>query len=593
MKIQTLDSASVQTGTLGTPQRSTSDPVAQSLEGAGKAMQGVGGQLSQYAGEMKYKADTAVHDKAVSDLLSVDNTLKSGQGVGFLARKGSDAVGITDEYLGEYDKAHSTIRDGLKNDQQKAMFDHTTGRYRSSLETELMRHAAEQGQTAAIDGKNAIGEQLDSRAMSQYTNMEPGGEFWKTLDDVKKNALQKSELLHGRNDVVNLQDVNDATGKALAQAIEQLSISDVTKASQILHDNADKFGNPSLYLKLEKELEPKLKAKRVDNFVQQAVASAKDHSDPDAPMDEEKAIESLRKQTDDPEELKLGREKINQIRSDHDKSIKDRFDYYGGTLVDKWESNPSLTVADIMKEPEYGKLDAPAQGKLKAKIRQSIEHRDSVERSTRAAEKSASAAARSAATAAAAELRVASENSAFKLMADPERLSNLSDGAYKVERAGLRPQEQIKLDEVRKQVKDPKHLKDATAHKDMVDATLGEIPGMKPDEQKVLSGRILSKLGELQKDKGGRLTDDETRDAVIKFARFQWIEEKHLFGDKQVPKRGISVTKEDKPAPRPKEVQDRLDLVAKKRGRAKLSPAEETALEQAILEQEWAKGNSK
>ena len=590
MQIPTLNESNVTASTvLPTPQRSGASPVAQGLGALGGATQGAGNELMQLAQEQKYKTDTArvdeIHSATLGKIqqLNYDTTIDptDKQPKGLLLKQGKSAIGIAASGETQIQALLNEATNGVTDPQQLALLKH---RLSSIIPDEsLSYHREEAKQTEAY--RTSTATSLISALENQLPTLATQPErFEETFKAKQAKVLELAEQT-GMDAAIAVRESADKTIKETVQYLAKLGNPETAQA--FLKNNTDRL-TPGTYAALELELAPAIRARKTDGFAQKALEAGKDPKYPDAPVDEEKAVASLKGMTSDPEELKLAREKIHQARTDHDQSLLDKYNYYGKTLIEKWESNPSLTVLDIMKEPEFGKLDKGQRGTIEAKIRQSIEHRDTTERQTKAAERSASAAARAAATAAAKELREASENSAYKLIANQERLSNMSDDQYKVERAGLRPQDQVKTDEARAKVKDPKHLKDINSHKEMVDKTLSSIPGLKGDELKILSGYILHKLIKLQKDKGGLLTDDETRDATIKFARIQWVEEGMVFKD-TVAKRAISVSGDDKVVPRPATMQARLDAVAKKHGKAKLSTAEETALEQAIVAEDAKK----
>lgn len=593
MNIPTLNESNITTtNAQTTPQRPTSSPVTQALGEVGSAVEHVAGQELQHLGELKYQADDARTDELHANALEQVNKLNydpttdptDNQPKGYLLKQGKSAIGLAAKGQEQLKQILSSSMEGITDLQQQRLLKHKLNNIEPSEMLSYHRHEAQQ--TELYHGSTAQSViTANERLMPTLATADPTR--YAELFSANQAQVMKLAQMKGVDPGDAVAESGDRNIKEAVQYIAN-ELRDPEKAHRFLADHSRSV-SPGTMALLDHELEPARRANRVMGYAEEAIAAAQDKTDPTAPIDEEKAMDTIRAKTSDPEERKLAHELLTQRVADHEKALKVNYEHFGGMLVDKWEANPSMTVLDIEKEPEFGKLPPEMQGKLRAKIRQSIEHRDTTERQTAAAERSANAAARAAATAAKREAREASKDASYRLMAEPGALSRMSDDEYKLARAGLHPEDQVKLDEDRKKLKDPKKLRDAHAHKEVVDSVLASIPGMKDGERTVLSGRLMYKLGKLQQDKGGQLTDEETRDAVIDFTRLQWVEESHLPFNRTVAKRGISMLKDDKPAKRPQDMQARLDAVAKKRGKAKLSPSEETALEQAILEQDRAK----
>ena len=593
MNIPVLNESNVSnTNVLPTPQRPTSSPVTQALGEVGSAVTHVAGQELQHLGELKYQADDARTDERHANTLEQVNKLNydttidptDNQPKGYLLKRGKSAIGLAAKGQEQLKQILSSAMEGITDPQQQRLLKHKLQSIEPSELLSYHRHEAEQTELYHVSTAQSV-ITANERLMPTLAAADPTR--YAELFSANQAQVMKLAQMKGVDPGDAVAESGDRNIKEAVQYIAK-ELNDPEKAHQFLADHSRSV-SPGTMALLDHELEPARRANRVMGYAEEAIAAAQDKADPTAPINEEKAMDTIRAKTSDPEERKLAHELLTQRVADHEKALKVTKEHYGGILVNAWEADPSLTMADIEKNPAFGKLTVEGQGYIRGQFRKAKAFTENEERKTLAAEKSATAATRAAATAAKREAREASKDASYRLMAEPGALSRMSDDEYKLARAGLHPEDQVKLDEDRKKLKDPKKLRDAHAHKEVVDSVLESIPGMKDGERTVLSGRLMYKLGRLQQDKGGQLTDKEVRDAVIDFTRLQWVEESHFPFNKTVTKRGISMTKDDKPAKRPAEMQARLDAVAKKRGKAKLSPSEETALEQAILEQDRAK----
>jgi hypothetical protein len=543
----------------------------------------ISGEAFAYTQEQKYKADTArtddIHAGVLGKIqqLNYDPTIDptDSQPKGLLLKRGKSAIGLADRGQKQVSDILSSATEGVTDTQQLALIHHRLSSIPASESLSYLREEANQTEAYGISTKKGLIDTLETQLPTLAFQPERFDEVFKSK---QAKVLELAEST-GMDPTVAVREAADKSIKETVQYIAKLG--DPEGAHAFMKNNTDRL-TPGTVALLENELLPATRARIVDSLVQDAVKAGKDPNYPDAPMDEEKAIAYADSKLKTPEEKALAREKIGQIRSDHDKTLKDRADYYGGVLVDKWEKNPSLTVLDIMKEPEYGKLNAAQQGKIEATIRKSIEHRNAEERTVLAAEKHATAAASAAVTAAKKERREASVDGKYRLLADPAALLNMTEDARKIAIANLRPEEQVEVKKEIERLTVPKHLADAHVHRGIVLDTLDGVPGLEGDAGVKLTGRILSKLGRMQKDKGTILSDDEVRDEAIKEARLQFVEEKTWYGATKVLKRGIAVTKDDKVLPRAPEVQSRIDAITKKRGRP-LTAREEMLAEQYIL----------
>ena len=132
MQIPVLDSASVSTNVLPTPQRSGASPIAQGLGAVGSAVQGVGNELMQLAQEQKYKTDTArvdeIHSATLGKIqqLNYDTTIDptDKQPKGLLLKQGKSAIGIAASGETQIQALLNEATNGVTDPQQLALLKH-------------------------------------------------------------------------------------------------------------------------------------------------------------------------------------------------------------------------------------------------------------------------------------------------------------------------------------------------------------------------------------------------------------------------------------------------------------------------------------
>ncbi len=578
------------------PRRATSSAVTGAMEAISDSVQGVAKQVKDYALDQQFKADTAAVQGALAQHTDARVNLFNGPLVvnketgkaesGYLNTQAEQAIGTGASALEAYDKMTGSVRDSLKTDAQKRLFDQHTFRERGQVHLDMERHEFQQGQVVQDKNSDAFVASKLQLASTQFMDMGAGGAFEKTLEDAR--AVKYQRMINkgfSHDSAFTKEAVDEVTSKAYVGAIELLAKNNPLLAKQRLDENINKIG----YAKaahLEGELKPKLDAYMVDDVLARASATMKS-DDPNAPMDEEKWYSAVEAETKDPAVRKLAYAEIQHKKKLHDQSTKEKFDYNYGQLSDAWEVNNKLSVKDIMAMPAFGKLDTKQQGEALGKIRAKIAQRDNTERALRASERSASAAERAARNAERAETNRKYEANYWRLRSDPTVLSNMTDDQFKATRLDVDDHHYTELQEERKKLKDPKHLRETSEHHEAVTATLSAVPGLTDQDKDKYTVKVLRALAEKQEIKGGRLTRDEVESTTIEEMQYEWVKEKgKVYGTNTVAKRKIDAGKSAVTTTRPPEMQSSLDAVAKKRGKAKLSPDEESALEQAIIERD-------
>ncbi len=127
----------VEPNTLPVANYDTGDPVAKAAEGLGKTIEGVGGQMQDFAYQEKVKADkTVVRDSYVNFSKEIIDLESDG-----LRRKGKDAFDV-DSYNQKFSEIKDKYKSQLNNKNQNFMFDNQTKMEEIRFTTSLHRHSA-------------------------------------------------------------------------------------------------------------------------------------------------------------------------------------------------------------------------------------------------------------------------------------------------------------------------------------------------------------------------------------------------------------------------------------------------------------------
>lgn len=111
-----------------------------------EATSGIGQDIIRIAESEKRNADDVATTDAHTKLLNLKNSLLYDKDTGAYTKKESDAFNVVDEYGSQFDKSAQAIQDGLKGDEQKAIFGRMKTQYANELNSELNRHVFQEAQ---------------------------------------------------------------------------------------------------------------------------------------------------------------------------------------------------------------------------------------------------------------------------------------------------------------------------------------------------------------------------------------------------------------------------------------------------------------
>lgn len=188
----------VMPNTQAAPNFQTGDPMAQAGEQLGKTIEGVGGQMQEFAHQEKVKADqTVTRDSYVNFSKEIIDLESDG-----LRKKGKDAFDVN-TYGQKFSEIKDKYRSQLKNKDQVFMFDNQTKMEELRFTTSLHRHAAieadelnknnAKAQTEMDEQKLSLGYQ-DPANYDEKNPLSPISKFLVSVDEQAKiNGLSEKD----------------------------------------------------------------------------------------------------------------------------------------------------------------------------------------------------------------------------------------------------------------------------------------------------------------------------------------------------------------------------------------------------------------
>lgn len=123
--------------------------------GIGRGIAQVGGVVADYAQAEQQKQDTAALMSAERQLQEWQNNALFAPGTGAYAQRGSNAFGLPDKLLPEWDKQVGDVAAGL-TERQRQVFNERAGDMRTSMQRDLMRHVGSEAETFQKQETNAL-----------------------------------------------------------------------------------------------------------------------------------------------------------------------------------------------------------------------------------------------------------------------------------------------------------------------------------------------------------------------------------------------------------------------------------------------------
>lgn len=139
--------------------RLTAQYSSRGAEAIGQGLQDIGAAIIK----VKRQADDLRAVSAANDLTVAETALLHDPEKGALNKRGSEAFGVVEPTLAEFDKRVSEISDGLANDQQRALFQRAAMGQRATIDNQLQQHVSREFQKFSdTETQSFVNNELDA-----------------------------------------------------------------------------------------------------------------------------------------------------------------------------------------------------------------------------------------------------------------------------------------------------------------------------------------------------------------------------------------------------------------------------------------------
>lgn len=218
-----LSDSRVQTSPLPSARESVSATDETFGGGAASAATGAASKdLTTNAMKIASSAIDKANDLAVlngaQQLSSTENALLYDPKHGAMMKQGSDAFGLPEQVLGDYDKAVQGIQKGLTNDAQRSAFQRQAMEHRISIDREVQKHVAAQIQVYDTETTKAyLTNEREAAALNYNDPMRVGLSLHR-----QSLALQSQQQRQGLPKEWLDQQLAEATSKTQRGIIERM-----------------------------------------------------------------------------------------------------------------------------------------------------------------------------------------------------------------------------------------------------------------------------------------------------------------------------------------------------------------------------------
>lgn len=198
------------------------------LLGTAQAAEGILKTGRDAVSEQKKQADDAVSMKVYDQLLQTKNDLLYNPKTGAMTRRGENALGVSEEYQGNFDKYAAEVEKTLSNDDQRIMFSRMKARVATDLNDNLQRHTYSEAEKLKVEIANSTMKSVTDDAV---LNWHQPGKVDEAISMVKDIARQRAEA-DGLGDIAP-QKEKEAASKVYAGIVDRmLATGDDLKAKE-------------------------------------------------------------------------------------------------------------------------------------------------------------------------------------------------------------------------------------------------------------------------------------------------------------------------------------------------------------------------
>ncbi|WP_312388586.1 hypothetical protein [Stutzerimonas nitrititolerans] len=265
-RIPTLDGPQVQQRGLGAPTVGGQGPDNSGLQ---RGLAQIGQAAQQLAMREQEKADTAA-------LMAADQQLEQWQQktffdpeAGVYTKKGSAALDITNQTIGQFDQQQAKIGESLKNERQRARYNELVMRRRQSLSGDLNRYEYRERENYYDDVERGQVETAMQGAALNYNDPEKIGYYNAKMNAVLQSQAQRKGLPPEMQQAMLLKANSGMASAVISRMVDD----DPYKAKSYFQSAQDQMTAED-QVQISRLIDREIKAREIEARQMQAIARA-------------------------------------------------------------------------------------------------------------------------------------------------------------------------------------------------------------------------------------------------------------------------------------------------------------------------------
>lgn len=265
-RIPTLDGPQVAQRGLGAPTVGGQGPDNSGLQ---RGLAQIGQAAQQYAEQEREKADTAA-------LMAADQQLEQWQQktffdpeAGVYTKKGSAALDITNQTIGQFEQQQAKIGESLTNERQRARFNDLVMRRRQSLSGDLNRYEFNERERYYDDVERGQVETAMQGAALNYNDPDKIGYYQRKMTEVLKSQAQRKGLPEEMQQATLLK-----ANSGMASAVISRMVDDDPYKAREYFATAQEGMTAEDQVQISRLIDQEIKSREIEARQMQAIARA-------------------------------------------------------------------------------------------------------------------------------------------------------------------------------------------------------------------------------------------------------------------------------------------------------------------------------
>ncbi|MFP5340934.1 MAG: hypothetical protein ACLGIW_21065, partial [Gammaproteobacteria bacterium] len=265
-RIPTLDGPQVQQRGLGAPTVGGQGPDNSGLQ---RGLAQIGQAAQQFAEQERAKADTAALMEADQQLEQWQQKTFFDPETGVYAKKGSAALDITNQTIGQFEQQQAKIGESLKNERQRARYNELVMRRRQSLSGDLNRYEYRERENYYDDVERGQVETAMQGAALNYNDPEKIGYYQSKMTAVLQSQAQRKGLPPEMQQATLLK-----ANSGMASAVISRMVDDDPYKAKSYFQTAQEGMTAEDQVQISRLIDREIKSREIEARQMQAIARA-------------------------------------------------------------------------------------------------------------------------------------------------------------------------------------------------------------------------------------------------------------------------------------------------------------------------------